>query len=406
MARKNRVSVYDGVYHVTTRIANRAMLLKPDEVKERLMKWIVSVANFSGVEVWGFTVMDNHLHLIVHVPPVPKEYWLDANEEPAAYAFGMRPPECRVPLWNGDSPSLGSLRIGDSPSPGSVASSAAVGPKETWTSGEGDSPRRPPVGFMLDDAEMLARLRYLYSGKQVDDIAEEWARMRRNGLGNLVDERKRRYCRRMYNLSQYLKTLKEKVSMWYNDTYGHEGCLWQGRFYSGVVERKREVLAVVAAYVAYNPVKAGIAPSPDAWKWSSYSLAANDAGENGERCRRMYEAMFGQPWEEVRAMLESIYADELPPGVTPEELKRWFDDYDEETADKEGRPARVPPTYRASQAIRVSMKVFKTGAYISADFGFLKKVRDFLPRHFPKAGRRSVKRCRAFIWELPRRQAA
>ena len=114
MARKNRVSVYDGVYHVTTRIANRAMLLKPDEVKERLMKWIVSIANFSGVEVWGFTVMDNHLHLIVHVPPVPKEYWLDANEEPAAYAFGMRPPECRVPLWNGDSPSLGSLRIGDS----------------------------------------------------------------------------------------------------------------------------------------------------------------------------------------------------------------------------------------------------------------------------------------------------
>ena len=39
MARKNRVSVYDGVYHVTTRIANRAMLLEPDEVKERLMKW-------------------------------------------------------------------------------------------------------------------------------------------------------------------------------------------------------------------------------------------------------------------------------------------------------------------------------------------------------------------------------
>ena len=105
-------------------------------------------------------------------------------------------------------------------------------------------------------------------------------------------------------------------------------------------------------------------------------------------------------------MLESIYADELPPGVTPEELKRWFDDYDEEAADKEGRSARVPPTYRASQAIRVSMKVFKTGAYISADFGFLKKVRDFLPKRFPHAGKRSVKRCRAFIWELPDRQAA
>ena len=79
-------------------------------------------------------------------------------------------------------------------------------------------------------------------------------------------------------------------------------------------------------------------------------------------------------------MLESIYADELPPGVTPEELKRWFDDYDEEAADKEGRPARVQPAYRASQAIRVSMKGFKTGAYISADFGFLKKRHRDCPR--------------------------
>ena len=113
MARKNRVSVYDGVYHVTTRIANRAMLLKPDEVKERLMKWIVSIADFSGVEVWGFTVMDNHLHLIVHVPPVPEEYWLDANEEPAAYAFGMRPPECRVPLYS--TPRRVSFREGYAP---------------------------------------------------------------------------------------------------------------------------------------------------------------------------------------------------------------------------------------------------------------------------------------------------
>ena len=32
MARKNRVSVYDGIYHVTARIANRAMLLAEDEV--------------------------------------------------------------------------------------------------------------------------------------------------------------------------------------------------------------------------------------------------------------------------------------------------------------------------------------------------------------------------------------
>lgn len=100
MGRKNCVLVYDGVYHVTSRIANRAMLLKPEEVKDRIAEWIRSVAAFSGVEVWAWCVMDNHLHLLVHVPPVPSRHWLDPGDEPAAYAFGMRPPECRVPLWS------------------------------------------------------------------------------------------------------------------------------------------------------------------------------------------------------------------------------------------------------------------------------------------------------------------
>jgi len=377
MARKNRVSVYDGVYHVTTRIANRAMLLGPDEAKEKLMEWIVSVAAFSGVEVWGFAVMDNHLHLIVHVPPVPEKYWLDPKDEPAAYAFGMRPPECRVPLWGGDSPRP-----------------------------EGAEARRPPVGFMLSDGEMLERLSCLYGEKRAEEIGKAWESLRKHGLGDLVDERKERYCRRMYNLSSYLKTLKERVSMWYNGTYGHQGALWQGRFYSGVVERKHEVLAIVAAYVAYNPVKAKIAASPSDWKWSSYSLAVNDAGADGDRCRAMYGRMFGRSWDEVRETLESIYADELPPGITPEQLKEWFDDYDEDATDGKGNSVAPPRTYRASQAIRVSMKVFRTGAYITEDLGFLKKVKEFLPKRFPSEGRRSVKRCRAFLWALPERKAA
>ena len=137
MARKNRVSVYDGIYHVTSRIANRAMLLAEDEVKDRIMEWTASVAAFSGVEVWAFCIMDNHLHLFVHVPPVPERLWLDPDDEPAAYAFGMRPPECREPLWSPE---------GDCP-----------------------PPPRPKLGFMLDDAEMLGRLAHLYGPERGGD---------------------------------------------------------------------------------------------------------------------------------------------------------------------------------------------------------------------------------------------
>lgn len=76
------------------------MLLAKDEVKDKIMEWIVSVADFSGVEVWTFCIMDNHIHLFVHVPPVPERLWLDPDDAPDAHAFGMRPPECREPLWS------------------------------------------------------------------------------------------------------------------------------------------------------------------------------------------------------------------------------------------------------------------------------------------------------------------
>ena len=365
MARKNRVSVRDGVYHVTARIANRAMLLAADEVKDRIMEWTLSVADFSGVEVWAFCVMDNHLHLFVHVPPVPERLWLDPAVEPDAHAFGMRPPECREPLW----------------SPG------------------GDSPRhrRPSLGFMLGDDEMVGRLKSLYGESRAKEVAVTWAAWRERGLGRLVDERKERFCRRMYNLSQFVKTLKERISMWYNEAYDHSGCLWQGRFHSGVVEKSAVVKAVVAAYVGYNPVKAKIAASPTDWRWSSYAVAVNDRGPDGDYCRAMYERILGRPWVEVRAVLESMFADRLPDDVHPEELKEWLDDYDEKKAGEWPGAG----TYRASQAIRATMRMF-AGAYIGRDADFLERVAGLLPTRFPRAGGRSIGRCRAFVWEAPR----
>ena len=363
MARKNRVSVYDGIYHVTARVANRAMLLSEGEVKDKAVELAVDVARFSGVELWAFCIMDNHVHLFVRVPPVPEEHWLDPGDEPVAYAFGMRPPECREPLWS---------PVGDSP-----------------------RPRRPALGFMLDDETMLGRLAFLYGPDRAERIGKSWDSLREHGCGSAVDEAKERYCRRMYNLSQYVKTLKERMSSWYNATYGHAGALWEGRFRSGVVEKDAVVKAVVAAYVGYNPVKAKLVADPAGWRWSSYAQAVAGDGEYGEYCRGMYERMLGRPWEEVRATLESMYADKLPDSVSPEDIRKWYDDYDDDAENE--RPGGV---YRASQAIRSTLKLF-SGAFIGRDRKFLKRVASRLPERFPRAGTRSIRRCRAFLWDMP-----
>ena len=57
--------------------------------------------------------------------------------------------------------------------------------------------------------------------------------------------------------------------------------------------------------------------------------------------------------------------------------------------------------YRASQAIRATMRMF-SGAYIGRSADFLERVAGLLPETFPRAGMRSIRRCRAFVWELPR----
>ena len=192
MARKNRVTVPDGIYHVTARIAHRAMLLMDGRMKDRVCGWIRDVARFSGVEVYTYCVMDNHLHLLVHVPRVPERYWLTPGEEPPAYAFGMRPPEIQVPVWvPGDCPRA------SAPSPAS-----------------GDSPRmsRPPVGFMLPDGEMADRLAFLRGERAAKAAAKRWDRLRAAGCGRVADEEKERFCRRMYNLSQFVKTLSERIA--------------------------------------------------------------------------------------------------------------------------------------------------------------------------------------------------
>ncbi len=141
MSRKNRLSVPNGTYHITSRIVNKEHLLRDPALKDRIMDGLHGTAAFSGVQLLAWCIMDNHFHILVHVPEVPRDYWTDPEVSPAAYAFGMRPTECRVPLWSLPNPD-----------------------------GDGDSPHFPnprvsacpKVGFMLSDDEMVKRLTALY----------------------------------------------------------------------------------------------------------------------------------------------------------------------------------------------------------------------------------------------------
>jgi REP element-mobilizing transposase RayT len=57
----------DGLYHVVSRVVDKRMIFGGEE-KRRFRSLLVAYGGFSGIEVVAWCLMDNHFHLLLHVP--------------------------------------------------------------------------------------------------------------------------------------------------------------------------------------------------------------------------------------------------------------------------------------------------------------------------------------------------
>lgn len=386
MARANRVVVEDGRYHLTTRIANQAHFLEDPAVKDLIVTWIYGIADFAGIEVLNWNILDNHLHIQVHVPCVPEKLMLP-GADPTPSAFTMRPAECRQPRWTPDVTDVPVpvTAAGECPSAEAVARAIADGVPVVRLP-------RPATGFSLDDDEMERRLVGLYGAKRAKSIVRRWQRLLARGCAEKVEEEKDAFCRRMYNVSLFMKDLKQRISQHFNEKRGHRGCLWDGRFYSGLVENEPLAKLYTTAYIDWNAPKAGLAEHPSGWKWCSYAVACGD-GPYAERARRGYELALGCPWPEAKAKLERVFADRIPDSYDPTKDQTHYT-----VVDSDGTVRTV--ALRMAQAIKLSLRAFRSGGFVSRRVAFVRETYAKLPKRFPGAGERSVAQLSEFDWEL------
>jgi hypothetical protein len=82
----------------------------------------------------------------------------------------------------------------------------------------------------------------------------------------------------MGDVSEYMKTLKQRFSVWYNRSHGRFGTLWAERFKSVLVEGKGNPLQTMAAYIDLNPVRAGIVEDPKDYRFCGYAEAVAGYG--------------------------------------------------------------------------------------------------------------------------------
>jgi len=75
------------------------------------------------------------------------------------------------------------------------------------------------------------------------------------------------------NLSRGMRHVNGLYTQRFNRRHDRVGHLFQGRFGAILVERETYLLELVR-YIALNPVRAGIAPAAEDWRWSSHRSVA------------------------------------------------------------------------------------------------------------------------------------
>jgi hypothetical protein len=191
-----------GVYHCIARCVRRAFLCGVDTYsgqdyshrKEWILDRLRELAGLFAIEVCGYSVMSNHLHLVLRNRPDIAGRW-------SADEIALR--------WR------------------------RIFPARDDATGKPVEPDEHDLAMLTANSERLAELR-----------------------------------ERLANLSWFMRCLCEKIARAANHEDGSSGRFWAGRFRSVALLDEAAILAC-SVYVDLNPVRAGLATTPEGSVYTS-----------------------------------------------------------------------------------------------------------------------------------------
>lgn len=134
---------------------------------------------------------------------------------------------------------------------------------------------RVPKKTAVTDAELLRRYAVLYPKPTKYQVARVETLIEK--LKDAEDEEAQAWRERqlalMGDVSQCMKLVKQRFSVWFNRSHNRYGTLWAERFKSVLVEGCSRVSAAMAAYIDLNAVRAGLVKDPKDYRFCGYAEA-------------------------------------------------------------------------------------------------------------------------------------
>lgn len=125
----------------------------------------------------------------------------------------------------------------------------------------------------LSHSEIWERLGHIYTPEFIENKKHELLEIDGCDHGEAHDNFYSKMADRMTSLSAFVKDIKQSFTSKYNRINNRRGTLWEERFKSLLLADSENALQKVAAYIALNPVRAGLENEVGTYRWSSLHLA-------------------------------------------------------------------------------------------------------------------------------------
>ncbi|MEJ6601516.1 MAG: transposase [Opitutaceae bacterium] len=243
-------------------------------------------------------------------------------------------------------------------------------------------PQKPAV----TDAELVRRFRILYPKPTKYQTARfDVIQSQLKSNGDAAKEWRNQQLAMMGDLSQFMKLVKQRFSVWYNRSHQRYGTLWAERFKSVLVEATSGVMRTMAAYIDLNPVRAGLVNDPKDYRFCGYAEAVAGHKPAQQGIVQLIEGGRKHGWDWTQdAYRETLFGK----GSAPKEYGAKIDDAAMQRVIK--AKGRLP----LHQVLRCRVRYFSDGAVLGGHA--------FVQEHLGTYQRLTGKRTRTAPRPVPR----